>query len=106
MRYITLILYASLILAMLQPEADAACRNPAIKKQFDVLNGYPHGRKGYIVDHVCALACGGIDSVTNMQYQTIPQSKAKDQWETKPYGCRKTCNAQNSTPTRQVFNCK
>ena len=31
------------------------CRSTATKHQFDKLMGYPHGRKGYVVDHVCAL---------------------------------------------------
>jgi hypothetical protein len=87
-------------------DVSAACRNPAVKHQFDVMNGYPHGRKGYIVDHVCALGQGGIDSVVNMQYQTIADSKVKDRMENTPYGKKKWCNASNSTPTRQVFNCK
>ena len=42
---------------------------------------------GYIVDHRVPLACGGLDRVTNMQYQTIAESKAKDRWE------RKTCGS-------------
>ena len=36
---------------------------------------------GYIVDHIIALACGGADSVANMQYQTIKDAKAKDKIE-------------------------
>ena len=35
----------------------STCRNPAVKHQFDKQQGYPHGRKNYIVDHVCALVC-------------------------------------------------
>ena len=106
MKTLGLILYALLIIAMSQPEAEASCRRESVKHAFDVSQGYPHGRKGYVVDHSCALACGGIDSIKNMQYQTIADSKAKDKWETTPYGCKKTCNKTNSTPTRQVFNCK
>jgi hypothetical protein len=41
---------------------------------------------GYVVDHVVALACGGPDKPSNMQWQTIAEGKAKDKWETK--GCR------------------
>jgi hypothetical protein len=29
----------------------STCRSSKIKHQFDVLQGYPHGRKGYVVDH-------------------------------------------------------
>jgi hypothetical protein len=41
-----------------------------------------------------------------MQYQTIADAKAKDKVENTPYGKRKWCNKNNSTPKRQVFNCK
>ncbi|MDQ2662806.1 MAG: HNH endonuclease [Candidatus Eremiobacteraeota bacterium] len=48
--------------------------------------GYPHGRPGYIVDHVVPLACGGADAPGNMQWQTKAAARAKDRWE------RKGCN--------------
>lgn len=95
-----------LFLCMYSSADQAACRNPAVKHAFDVQQGYPHGRKGFIVDHICSLYNGGIDSPKNMQYQTIADSKAKDRVENTPYGKRKWCNPSNSTPTRQVFNCK
>lgn len=41
---------------------------------------------GYVVDHVTALACGGPDHPSNMQWQTIADAKAKDRWER--IGCR------------------
>lgn len=41
--------------------------------------------KGYIIDHVKPLACGGADSPENMQWQTKADAKAKDKWERK--GC-------------------
>ena len=98
---------AGLILLFFVSTASAyACRSHAVKRQFDRLHGYPKGRKGYVVDHVCALACGGIDSVINMQYQTKEESLKKDKWETTEQGCSKTCNVHNSTKTRQVFNCR
>jgi len=40
---------------------------------------------GYVIDHIKALACGGPDHQTNMQWQTIAEGKAKDKWERK--GC-------------------
>jgi hypothetical protein len=50
--------------------------------------GRPTGAcPGYIKDHVKALACGGPDSVENLQWQTTAEAKAKDRWETK--GCRR-----------------
>jgi hypothetical protein len=93
-------------LMLLCGSAEAFCRNPALKHKFDVLNGFPHGRTGYVVDHICALEVGGIDAITNMQYQTISEAKAKDKIERTAIGKAIWCNANNSTPTRQVFNCK
>jgi hypothetical protein len=42
--------------------------------------------KGYVIDHVKALACGGADSPVNMQWQTVADAKAKDKWERKECG--------------------
>jgi hypothetical protein len=36
---------------------------------------------GYVVDHVKALECGGADTPSNMQWQTIAEGKAKDKTE-------------------------
>lgn len=82
------------------------CRSASVKRAFDKLNNYPNGRPGYVVDHICALECGGKDIVENMQYQTILEGKAKDKWERTPAGCANTCTPSNSTATRQVYNCK
>ena len=40
--------------------------------------GYPHGRHGYVVDHIVPLCAGGADAPGNMQWQTYAQSKVKD----------------------------
>jgi hypothetical protein len=102
-----LLLMFAAIVGMNVPNAEAStCRSTAVKHQFDIQQGYPHGRKGFIVDHICALAQGGIDSPTNMQYQTTIDSKVKDRVENTPEGKRIFCTSNNSTPTRQVFNCK
>ena len=37
----------------------------------------------YELDHIVPLACGGPDAVSNMQWQTIREARAKDKWETK-----------------------
>jgi hypothetical protein len=39
----------------------------------------------YVKDHIKPLACGGPDAVSKLQWQTIRDAKAKDEWETK--GC-------------------
>lgn len=82
------------------------CRNASVKHAFDKQEGYPHGRDGYIVDHICALAQGGIDDVKNMQYQSTVESHKKDRIENTAYGAALFCTPENSTPTRQVYNCK
>jgi len=38
-----------------------------------------------VIDHIQALAGGGIDAPSNMQWQTV--AKGKDKWERK--GCQK-----------------
>lgn len=106
MQKISIVLSLLALAVAAQTEPKAACRSSAVKHKFDLSQGYAHGRKGYVIDHVCALYCGGTDTINNMQYQSIAAGKAKDKWETTPYGCRKTCNSTNSTKTRQVFNCK
>jgi len=43
--------------------------------------GYPKGRKGYVVDHIVPLECGGTDTPANMQWQTSAVAKIKDRTE-------------------------
>lgn len=62
-------------------------RSRAAKDAFMRQTGYPHGRKGYVVDHKVPLACGGSDSPSNMEWQTVADAKAKDKWERN--GCKK-----------------
>ena len=95
-----------LLLFSTNTQAQVSCRNSSVKHKFDVSQGYPKGRSGYVVDHVCALANGGKDVIGNMQYQTIADGKIKDRIENTPLGRNIYCNSKNSTPTRQVFNCK
>jgi len=61
-------------------------RSESAKHAFEVQTGYPHGRPGYVVDHIKPLACGGADAPSNMQWQTIAAAKAKD--KTERAGCR------------------
>lgn len=48
--------------------------------------GYPHGRPGYVIDHIVPLACGGLDAPSNMQWQSAAAAKEKDKTERR--GCR------------------
>jgi hypothetical protein len=66
-------------------------RSASVKREFQLTYPCPAtGRTsgacpGYVKDHVLPLACGGPDAVSNLQWQTIRDAKAKDKWETK--GC-------------------
>lgn len=66
-------------------------RNYKAKKAFKLASACPAtGRyKGscpnYVIDHINPLACGGLDSPDNMQWQTKADAKAKDKWERR--GC-------------------
>lgn len=61
-------------------------RSEAAKRQFERQTGYPHGRPGYVVDHIKPLACDGPDDPSNMQWQTVAEAKAKDKWKRR--GCK------------------
>lgn len=50
--------------------------------------GQTHGAcKGYVVDRVIPLVCGGAEAPDNMQWQTLAEAKEKDRWE--KIGCRR-----------------
>lgn len=58
-------------------------RNSSSIKSFKRQTGYPHGRKGYVIDHIIPLCAGGLDAPSNMQWQTLAESKIKDKIERK-----------------------
>ena len=101
------VMLVAVLLTLHLPDTDArTCRSSAVKRQFDRSMGYPKGRKRYVVDHICALSVGGLDTIANMQYQTIVEGKKKDRIEGTEKGKRLYCTSANSLPKRTVFNCK
>ena len=58
-------------------------RSEAAKHKFEEMTGYPHGRMGYVIDHVVPLSKGVADDPSNMQWQTKEEAKAKDRVERK-----------------------
>lgn len=87
------LLIFTLALTLLMPFADAGQkRSRAARAEFVRLNHCPSTGKargacpGWVVDHVKTLACGGADRSENMQWQTVADAKAKDEWERK--GCQ------------------
>jgi hypothetical protein len=85
-------------------------RHRSVRRQFQRLHPCPSTQKrsgscpGYVVDHVIPLACGGADSVLNLQWQTVKAAKLKDKWERK--GCPKEQNLECDTNRTKDGHCK
>lgn len=68
-----------LLLALILP---AQARDAREVRAFKKNNPCPYTREqGCIVDHVIPLCAGGPDKRTNMQWQTLSNSRAKDREE-------------------------
>jgi hypothetical protein len=73
-------------------------RSKAAKDEFQREHACPStgqtsgGCKGYVIDHVKPLECGGAEAPSNMQWQTIAEGKAR----TKPSAAAasKNCRIQ------------
>ena len=81
--------YILIIAALLIPTLAEACpkRSYAAKVAFAKKNACPGTGlnklpcKGFVIDHIKPLACGGWDGPSNMQWMNIADAKAKDKWE-------------------------
>jgi len=73
--------------AQRRPAAVRVQRSMAVRREFQRLhpcsaNGRTVGAcPGYVVDHIVPLKRGGADSVSNMQWQTTAEARAKDRVE-------------------------
>src|SRR5450631_2028004 len=89
---IKIITLAILSLSLCFQAADARERSQKARDSFKYMNPCPsngnnHGPcPGYVIDHITALACGGEDVPSNMQWQSVAEGKAKDKWER--VGCK------------------
>lgn len=70
------------ILLLLISSAEARIkRSSKVRHDFKVMTGYPHGRPGYVIDHIVALCDGGGDTINNVQWQSVEEAKRKDRTE-------------------------
>jgi hypothetical protein len=89
---VKIIIMVMLSIGFFIQSVDARERSEKAKAWFKYMNPCPsngnnHGAcPGYVIDHITALACGGNDAPSNMQWQTVKAGKAKDKWERK--GCQ------------------
>ena len=80
--------FTMVLLATNHAEARPQCRQSAwveFKQQHPCpATGSRKGTcKGYVIDHIVPIACHGADELSNMQWQTVANDKAKDKWERK-----------------------
>ena len=61
-------------------------QSAAAKAQFMRESGYRNGRPGYVVAYRKPLACGGTEDISNLQWLTVAEAKAKEKTERK--GCK------------------
>ncbi len=94
MRRLVALLFATILFA---PVADSKTkRSHRARAAFMRANPCPGGEdkgsvkrcRGWIVDHVCALKCGGKDEPANMAWQTLKEAKRKDAWELSCISCK------------------
>ena len=63
-------------------------RSAAVLREFESLNARPQDGRRWYRDHVIPLACGGCDSVINLQWLHEQAWRDKSKWERTVYGGR------------------
>ncbi len=63
-------------------------RSQSVLRQFEALHPKPGDGQRWYRDHVIPLACGGCDSVDNLQWLHEKAWRDKALWERKVYGGR------------------
>jgi len=89
MKKLSILSILSLCLFTTTAQARSATQRAHFIKAHPCPQTQPHKKgtcPGYVVDHIKALACGGLDAPINMQWQTIADGKAKDKIER--IGCK------------------
>lgn len=58
--------------------AGLEARSAKQRRLFEQQTGYPHGRPGFVVDHIRPICYAGLDAPGNMQWQDDATAAAKD----------------------------
>jgi hypothetical protein len=75
------------LIAFLNVASASEHRSRAVTREFQREHPCPSTSRmsgacpGYRKDHLVPLGCGGPDAVSNLQWQTIRDARAKDAWE-------------------------
>jgi hypothetical protein len=69
--------YLTLVMLLATP-AFSEPRDPAAVREFIRQNPPPGERGNFVVDHIIPLIAGGTNALNNLQWQTVPDAKAKD----------------------------
>jgi hypothetical protein len=75
------------IIAGITAPAFADGRSPPAVRQFVRENPPPGPRSDYVVDHINPLRNGGTNDKSNLQWQTIPDARAKDRIDCDGHRC-------------------
>ena len=103
MQYATTLTF--ILLVLLAPIAEGAAGLSRAEADFRLLSPCPGTGetkgpcKGYVVDRIVPIVCGGAEDLANMQWQTIAEAKEKNKWDR--IGCR--AGRKQVMPTNQSY---